>query len=374
LRKECIYCGVTFTKENNSDEHLIPEGIGGKLSRKYLLCKECNNKTLGKFDKAIQEHISLFLNIKRIKGKRGKEVSVKGDSKLGKIIFKDGIPIVLPSVIDNADGSKIILGDKKYTEDILNGFKKKYPNLKLKERKDEALSMISLKLIDQKVWKGIGKILYLYAHFFDEDYTPKTVFFKDFLSQSEEIVPFICPLGWASRKIENLLDFPEEFKKSRNDCHLVILDYRSEENCIIGYVNFFGIGYIGIIDDNYEGDSKVLGYYVNVKSKDDKELSSLNKLNITRKDLIKLTDDWLTDESLILFKDQYSQAFQEAKLSKDIEDAFFSTAGKTGLKEGEILDEKWLEAFMEEFMASDTMKNLLKQSEKQHNEKEDQYK
>ena len=370
MRKQCIYCGITFTEENNSDEHLISEGIGGKLSRKYLLCKECNNKTLSGFDKAIQEHLSLFLNLKRIKGKRGKEVSVEGGSKLGKLIFKDGIPIVLPSVIDNADGSKIILGDKKYTEDILNGFKKKYPNLKVKERKDETLSMISLKLIDQKVWKGIGKILYLFAHFFDEDYTPKTEFFKDFLSQSEEAVPFICPLGWASREIENLLNLQEEFKKSRNDCHLVILDYRNEENCIIGYVNFFGIGYIGIIDDNYEGDSKVLGYYVNVKSKDDKEFSSLNKLNITRKSLIKLTSNWLTDKTLKLFKDQYSQAFQEAKTSKDVKNAFFSAARKTGLKEGEILDEKWLKAFMEEIMNSDTISNFLKQSEKQHKEKE----
>ena len=143
MRKECIYCGIKFTEENNSDEHLIPEGIGGKLSRKNLLCKECNNKTLGKFDRSIQEHLSLFLHLKRIKGKRGKEVSVKGVSILGKIIFKDGIPIVLPSVVENDDGSKIILGDKKYTEDILNGFKKKYQNLKVKEKKDETLSMIS---------------------------------------------------------------------------------------------------------------------------------------------------------------------------------------------------------------------------------------
>lgn len=371
MRKQCVYCWVSFTQENNSDEHLIPEGIGGILSRKYLLCKECNNKTLGRFDKALQEHISLFLNLKRIKGKRKKEVSVKGESKFGRVIFKDGIPIVLPSVIDNIDGSKTIKGDKKFTEDILNGFKMKYPNLKVKERKDETLSIISLKLIDQKVWKGIGKILYLFAHFFDEDYIPKTDFFKDFISQLEESIPFMCPLGWVSREIEKLLNFPEEVKKSRNDCHIVIIDYRNEENCIIGYIKFFGIGYIGIIDDNYEGDSKVLGYYVNVKSKDDKELSSLNKLNITRKDLNKLTDNWLTDESLALFKDQYSQAFQEAKLSKDIEDAFFSAAGKSGLIEGEILNEKWLEVFMKEFMNSGTIRNFLNQSQKPHKKKED---
>lgn len=67
LRTECIYCGTSFNDDNNSSEHLIPEGIGGTLQKKNLLCKQCNNKTLGKYDKAIQEHLSLFLNLKNIK-------------------------------------------------------------------------------------------------------------------------------------------------------------------------------------------------------------------------------------------------------------------------------------------------------------------
>jgi len=151
LRKKCIYCGTPFTKVNNSDEHLISEGIGGKLSRKFLLCKECNNKILSKFDAALQEHLALFLNLKKIKGKRNKEVSVKAESNFGKVIFKDGVPIVLPTVIDNTNGSKTILGDNKYTDEIFKGFKKKYPNFRVKTRKDETLNLIKIKIIKQKV-------------------------------------------------------------------------------------------------------------------------------------------------------------------------------------------------------------------------------
>lgn len=369
MRKKCIYCGTPFTKANNSDEHLISEGIGGKLSRKFLLCKECNNKILSKFDAALQEHLALFLNLKKIKGKRNKEVSVKAKSNLGKVIFKDGIPIVLPTVIDKSNGSRKILGDKKYTDEIFKGLKKKYPNLRIKERKDEALSLISLKLIDQNVWKGIGKIIYLFAHYFNENYIPKTDFFKTFLSQPEENVPFVCYLVWANKDIEKHLLLPEEVKKYPFDCHLVIIDYRNEENCIIGYVRFFGIGYVGIIDDDYEGDSMVLGYYINIGNKKSQEFSCLNKLNINRKDLTELFDNWLSKESLDLFREQYSKAFQDAKLSKDIGDAFFSAAEESSLKDGEIINKEWLNSFMKKIMNSDSIKNLLRSNQKSNNEK-----
>lgn len=368
MRKQCIYCGTSFTNTSNSSEHLIPEGLGGQLIKKFLLCKDCNN-FLSKFDAALQEHLALFLNLKRIKGKRNKEVSVKGESNLGKVIFKDGIPIVLPTVMDNINDSKTILGDKKYIDKIFEGLKKKYPKLRVKERKSEILSVITLKLIDQNVWKGIGKILYLFAHYFNENYIPKTDFFKNFLSQPDKNVPFICPLGWAGKDIDKSIILPEVVKKYLSDCHLVIIDYRNEEKCIIGYVQFFNIGYIGIIDNNYEGDSKVFGYCINVHNKESQKFSCPNKLNINRKNLIELVDNWLTEESLEFFKEQYSQAFQDAKLSKDIRDAFFSAAEEVGLKEGEKLNSEWLKGFLGKLMNSDSIKNLLPSSQKSKKKK-----
>jgi len=116
----------------------------------------------------------------------------------------------------------------------------------------------------------------------------------------------------------------------------------------------------------------LISNYINVKSKESQEFSCPNKLNITRTDLTNLTDNWLTEESLTLFKEQYSQAFQDAKLSKDIEDAFFSAAEEVGLKEGELLNEKWLKSFIKEFMDSDSLKNLLlnnQESKKKRNHK-----
>ena len=367
MREKCIYCGTLFTKENNSDEHLIPEGIGGKLSRKFLLCKNCNNKILSKFDAALQEHLALFLSLKGIEGKRNKKVSAKGESNFGKIQFKDGRPIVKGYVIDNPNGTRTIQGDKKYTDEILEGLKKKYPNLKVIKREPKVLNLIQLKLIGQNVWKGIGKILYLFAHYFDEGYISKTEIFKKFLSQPDDIVPFECPIGWVSKNIEKSLILPEEINHYPFDCIFTITDYRVEEKCIIGYVSFFGIRYIGLVDDNYEGDSKVLGCYINVKSKVSGEFCCTKKLNITRKILTEIIDKGLILDSLELLREQYSQAFQNAKLSKDIEDVFSSVAKEIGLNEGDLADEEFFIKFFNKFINSDSMKNILTRNHKPNN-------
>ena len=367
LRTKCIYCKKSFRKTKNSKEHLIPEGIGGKLTKRFLLCKICN-EVLSKYDKALQEHLAIFLSLKKIKGKR-KLISAKGESKYGILEFINGKPIVKGKVINNPNGTRAIQGDKKYTTKILEGLKKKNPKTKVINRSKMQLDTILLKPINQNIWKGVGKILYLFAHYFDEDYIPKTDFFKNFLSQPENSIPFDCPIGWVGNDIEKFLDLPKELKEHPCDCILVVIDYRNKEKCIIGYISFFGIKYIGLIDDKYEGNTKVIGYFINIKNKISNEFSSNNALNINRKTLSELLDNWLTKDTLSQFIEQYSQAFIDAIFSRSIEDSFFSAAEKAGLSEGDRLNKKWLENFVKELMESNYMKNLLPRKDKPDNEK-----
>ena len=93
----CFYCGEVLTKKNETLEHIIPNGIGGKLTSKKLLCKNCNN-VFSKYDADLCENLRFctnFLNPKR----RGKNPSIK--------MQFDGIPL-----IREADG-------EYYSEDII---------------------------------------------------------------------------------------------------------------------------------------------------------------------------------------------------------------------------------------------------------------
>ena len=39
----CYACQVNLAPENESFEHILPNGIGGRLRSLRLLCKKCNN-------------------------------------------------------------------------------------------------------------------------------------------------------------------------------------------------------------------------------------------------------------------------------------------------------------------------------------------
>ena len=39
VKNYCYICGKELTKLNESEEHIIPNAIGGKLKSKKLICK-----------------------------------------------------------------------------------------------------------------------------------------------------------------------------------------------------------------------------------------------------------------------------------------------------------------------------------------------
>lgn len=66
----CYLCGQTLTDCNSSEEHIIPNAIGGKLKAK-ILCKDCNSKFGNTIDSKLAESLLSFsnwLNVDRTRG------------------------------------------------------------------------------------------------------------------------------------------------------------------------------------------------------------------------------------------------------------------------------------------------------------------
>lgn len=71
---KCCRCGKPLTDENRSDEHIIPNAIGGILIDKNIYCKTCNNKYGAKEDKAFTDIFNALmaeLNIRRSRKSEG---------------------------------------------------------------------------------------------------------------------------------------------------------------------------------------------------------------------------------------------------------------------------------------------------------------
>ena len=71
---KCCLCCQPLTDENRSDEHIIPNAIGGILIDKNIYCKTCNNKYGAKEDKAFTDIFNALmaeLNIRRARKSEG---------------------------------------------------------------------------------------------------------------------------------------------------------------------------------------------------------------------------------------------------------------------------------------------------------------
>lgn len=66
----CALCNVVLDEDNQTEEHIIPQAIGGRLKVKNFICLTCNNKFGHKWDCILADQLSFFstsLNIKREK-------------------------------------------------------------------------------------------------------------------------------------------------------------------------------------------------------------------------------------------------------------------------------------------------------------------
>jgi hypothetical protein len=68
----CYWCGKEITRENASEEHIIPNSIGGHLKSRKLLCIKCNNKFGENIDFELSKQFQFFTIYLAINRERGK--------------------------------------------------------------------------------------------------------------------------------------------------------------------------------------------------------------------------------------------------------------------------------------------------------------
>lgn len=134
----CYLCDVVLNPENESDEHIVLNCIGGRLSSKQLLCKKCNSGFGEEADaelcKAL-EPFSVFFDVRR---KRGSPPGFVADEKTtgSKIKIHAGgdmtlaRPIIKEDELGNGQTNiKITAPTIEMAKQILHKYKKRKPNL-----------------------------------------------------------------------------------------------------------------------------------------------------------------------------------------------------------------------------------------------------
>ena len=87
----CYICGEPLEGDNASLEHIVLNGIGGKLRSKTLLCKTCNGELGHKSDVALSESLSFYTDMLQVKKDRDNgHKQVMRDEDGHEIIVEDG--------------------------------------------------------------------------------------------------------------------------------------------------------------------------------------------------------------------------------------------------------------------------------------------
>jgi hypothetical protein len=137
----CYLCGHELTDNNRSEEHILLNSIGGRLTSSHIICKECNSTFGSTFDAELSAQLNFYANFLMIKRERGNPPPVLMiNESTGERYFIDheGVPIIeKPRVEQKKTDAKVEISitarNIEEARKILNGLSKKYKNLDVEE-------------------------------------------------------------------------------------------------------------------------------------------------------------------------------------------------------------------------------------------------
>ena len=86
-QQSCALCGGQFEQLNDSEEHIIPNAIGGKRKVKGFLCRQCNNNTGREWDAALARQLNPISNLLNIKRDRGTPPDLEVETATGRSLL-----------------------------------------------------------------------------------------------------------------------------------------------------------------------------------------------------------------------------------------------------------------------------------------------
>lgn len=292
MEVKCYCCDNEITKENESEEHILLNAIGGKLKSKTLLCKRCNSNFGESFDSELSKQllfISSFLNIDRERGNHPPLKGGKTDSGEEIHLLAGGKPIYgKPTVESTKNGNEVVLNikarSKKELRKILKGLNRKYPQIDIDniiENSDLETSYLNepIKITQtiggDKALNGITKTALNYGVYINKDYEP----FKKVIEILKKVEKNLLCKHFYPKNL---------YRKERQEiCHIIHVQSDKRNKNIVAYVEFFSsYSFIILLSDSYIGKKIKSTYCYDLKRK--KELKKEINLKITSEEFEKL--------------------------------------------------------------------------------------
>ncbi|MCA1176166.1 MULTISPECIES: HNH endonuclease [unclassified Pantoea] len=286
----CFLCGNQITSSNDSNEHIIPNAIGGRRTIKGFICNPCNNKTGKDWDVKLTNQLNplnLLLVIRRDRGEvrpqafktiSGKEYYLRANGSM--IPFK---PTFNKTPMDKGYNFSFVARDEREAQQFLKSIKRDFPNFDidsyLGNMKVEEVYITDDPLHMELRFGGLNEgrslIKSLLAFCFSRGIAPSMCNTAlSFLREEGEA----C-FGWYYQEDDIIIK--RNFTKPM---HCLAIQGNPSEGTLLGYLEFFGVlRIVACLSNEYKGDAFKSSYCLAPEDWEESEFDF--EINVSIKEL-----------------------------------------------------------------------------------------
>ena len=357
----CIYCKETIDKSNETVEHILPNGIGGKLKSKRLVCKKCNNRFGEEIDVELLSQLNQFSTLLNIKRDRGKPRWVKAE-RTGEVrsyyIKPGGKPVIgkpMVEIKDDGKAAKVTIEARDTSElrHILRGVKRRYPKFNVDEVLKQARYQkeylkdslhFNLSIGGPHSFRAISKIAYNYYRYKNPDeeglnFNDIERYIKGELAEKDFV--------WFYYSDKDVI-----IKQPIEILHSIALKGNLEDYSLYAYVELFNaFKFIVLLSTEYTGRVVEQVYNYNVVNR--KEVFRSFDLNLTLEDIRTLLSE--KPQFFNLFRGEFGSLLSliHRKQTEEYRNEIIERAIKNSFikhPQGSIITQQMLNEFVDELM------------------------
>lgn len=291
----CYICGSELTEENQSDEHIILNAIGGHLHSHTILCKKCNNDLGEKADSRLAEDLSFFTDMLQVrKNRQNPHKQIMMDKDGHEVVVKDAgryLELRKPCIKKGKSGEgthvNIIARNTKELSGLLRRL------VKEGTVSQEDADKISSKAEIKKYKPVLTKRTVISEEAFPSIIKSAVNYYMDSyhdLNTIKQLVPYIKGEKDAKEVLflHHFKDLPY-ITNSKEVTHMIHLEGHKETKLLYAMMEYYGIYvYIVVLNQNYQGPdiNKTYAYDVIEGKKIERNFA----LTLTLKDLTDFRD------------------------------------------------------------------------------------
>ncbi|CAI3949998.1 HNH endonuclease [Commensalibacter communis] len=261
----------------NTNEHIIPNAIGGYKIVRDFICDGCNNDAGNKWDAKLSKSFAILCLIFKIQRQRGKNQPVECISSQGEVYYwsadnslmkKNKVTLIKSTEDDSTIAYKLSSSDEKWLIKNIKNIEKRYKKIPLSNEENQELLdkhkqnvdidyLQSSHSLDKPQYQSMVKtsLAYAYSIGVKKDYFDKTLSFLKLDDCS--FVPF-GSYDISDCIVNRPIGIP---------FHCVAIDADPQSKLLLGYVEYFGIyRYIIQLSDTYDGQKIHQSYAIDPTS------------------------------------------------------------------------------------------------------------